>query len=87
MRTVERDYFADRMTRAEIDDLARRAGGIRNVFAFGSPSFRKLGRDPDAFADADLVELVLGEPRFLRRPLLLTDDGRVLVGGKAVREA
>ena len=84
MRTVERDFFADRLTQAEIEDLARRAGGIRNLFAFGSPSFRKLDRDPASLADGELVALVLGEPRFLRRPLLVTDDGRVLAGGKAV---
>jgi hypothetical protein len=43
-----------------------------------------LARNPEGFADEELVELGLGEPRFLRRPLLVTDDGRVLAGGKAV---
>ena len=81
-----RDFFADRLTRAELQDLARAAGGVRAIFAFGSPSFRKLERPPDAFSDAELIDLALGEPRFLRRPLLVTDDCRVLFGGKAVRE-
>ena len=84
MRASERDYFADRLTRPELEALAQIAGGIRKVFAFGSPSFKKLGRAPESYADAELVDLVVGEPRFLRRPLLVADDGRVLVGAKAV---
>ncbi len=81
---MARDFFADRLTRAELEELTRAAGGIRPIFAFGSPSFRKLERAPEDFSDAELIDLALAEPRFLRRPLLVTDDGRVLVGGKAV---
>lgn len=87
MRAEERDFFARPLERGELEDLARRAGGIRNVFAFGSPSFKKLGRDAGAIPDAELIDLVLSEPRLLRRPLLVTADGRVLAGGKAVSEA
>ena len=36
----ERDFFAQRLTRDELTDIARRAGGIRAIFAFGSPSFK-----------------------------------------------
>lgn len=86
MRAEERDFFAHRLERAELEDLVRRAGGIRGIFAFGSPSFKKLGRDPAEVADDELFELVLAEPRLLRRPLLVTDDGRVLAGGRAVSE-
>jgi arsenate reductase-like glutaredoxin family protein len=75
------------LTRAELEDLARAAGGIRHIFAFGSPSFRKLEREAEQFSDAELIDLAVAEPRFLRRPLLVTDDGRVLAGGKAVSAA
>ncbi len=57
------------------------------MFAFNSPSFKKLARDPASFSDPDLIDLILAEPRMLRRPLAVTDDGRVLAGGKAVSEA
>ena len=46
-----------------------------------------MGRAPDELKDGELLDLVLEEPRFLRRPLAVTDDGRVLVGGRAVAEA
>jgi arsenate reductase-like glutaredoxin family protein len=74
------------LSEAELRDIARRAGGIREISAFGSPAFKKLGRDPESYSDDELVALVLAEPRLLRRPLLVAGD-RVLVGGRAVSEA
>lgn len=87
MSAEERDFFAHPLTREELDEIARRAGGVRNVFAFNSPSFKKLDRDPASLSDEELSDLILSEPRMLRRPLMLTDDGRVLAGGRAVSEA
>lgn len=83
---AEHDFFAQPLTRQELDELARRAGGIRAIFAFNSPSFKKLGRPPEAFADGELSDLILDEPRLLRRPLAVTAAGRVVAGGKAVSE-
>ena len=60
---------------------------MRNIFAFGSPSFRKLGRSADDLTDKELAELILSEPRFLRRPLIVTEDGRVLTGSRAAADA
>ena len=55
--------------------------------AFGGERFRSLGRPPESYADSELIEMALSEPRFLRRPLAVTDDGRVLAGSKAVSSA
>jgi arsenate reductase-like glutaredoxin family protein len=74
------------LSESELRELAAKAGGIRNIFAFGSPSFKKLNRAPDDLTDDQLIEMVLREPRMLRRPLLVQGE-RVLVGGRAVSEA
>ena len=37
-------------------------------------------------SDAELLELILAEPRLLRRPLLV-DGERVLVGGREISTA
>ena len=55
--------------------------------AFGGERFRSLGRTPESYTDSELIEMALSEPRFLRRPLALTDDGQVLAGSKAVSSA
>jgi len=87
VKTVDRDFFADRFTRDELEELARAAGGIRDIFAFGGQRFRALGKAPESFIDSELIDLALGEPRYLRRPLLLDDHGRVHAGTKAVSSA
>jgi arsenate reductase len=74
------------LTPAELERLAAMAGGVRRIFAFGSPSFKKLGRGPESFSEAELVQLILAEPRYLRRPLAVR-DGRVYVGGREVAGA
>jgi arsenate reductase-like glutaredoxin family protein len=73
------------MERAELELLARLAGGVHNLVAVQSPSFKKLGQPLEAYTAAELHDLILAEPRMLRRPLLVTDDDRLLVGKKAIQ--
>lgn len=54
----------------------------RDVLARRSPSARRLGIDPDALDDDELVRLMVQEPRLIRRPLLVV-DGRLVVGANA----
>lgn len=84
MQPEARDFFASPLTPEELHELIRMAGGVRPIFAFASPSFRKLGRPAESFGDEELAALILAEPRMLRRPLLVAGDGRVLAGARAV---
>lgn len=79
----DRDHFERPLERLELEALARRAGGVRAIFAFRSPTFRALGRDPESVTENELVEMILKEPRMLRRPILDL-GGRVVVGRQAV---
>ena len=45
------------------------------MFNFKSPSFKKMGLEQDKLKDAELIDLMLKEPRLVRRPV-------VRVGGK-----
>lgn len=40
------------------------------MFSFKSPSFKALGLDPAKLKDNDLINLVLKEPRLIRRPVV-----------------
>ena len=82
----ERDFFQDRFSEEEL----RRLLGDRppsDFFSWKSPSFRALGRPPESFTDEELLQLMLQEPRLIRRPLIQVGD-RVIVGTdkKAVEE-
>jgi arsenate reductase-like glutaredoxin family protein len=45
------------------------------MFNFRSPSFKKTGMDRNNLDDSDLIELMLREPRLIRRPLVRIRDG------------
>jgi arsenate reductase-like glutaredoxin family protein len=45
------------------------------MFNFRSPSFKKTGMDRSNLDDSDLIELMLREPRLIRRPLVRIGDG------------
>ena len=58
------------------------------MFAWRSPSLKKLGLAGNDLSDAEMISLMLQEPRLVRRPLVLM-DGKLLVGAniKAVEAA
>lgn len=40
------------------------------MFNFRSPSFKKLGIDKDKLGDEELIQLMLKEPRLVKRPVV-----------------
>ena len=49
------------------------------MFNFRSPSFKQLGLERDKLSDEKLVNLMLEEPRLVRRPVVRI-EGRVYFG-------
>ena len=43
------------------------------MFNFTSPSFAELGLGRDKLTDDELIELILKEPRLVRRPVVRID--------------
>ena len=83
----ERDFFKEGFSEAELRDLLGDTPAA-NVFSWRSPSARKLGLDRDTVANDELISLMVGEPRLIRRPLIQV-EGRLIVGTdkKAMAEA
>ena len=86
----ERDYFKEPFTEVEIRELAVLLGrmGLSQLFARRSPSLAKLGLADRELSEAEMLGLMLKEPRLIRRPLVRL-GGRLLVGAspKAVEAA
>ena len=84
---VERDYFKEPFTEAEIKDLAGDAS-LSKIFARRSPSLKKLGLADKELSDSEMLGLMLQEPRLVRRPLVKI-GGQLLVGAnlKAIEAA
>ena len=75
----ERDFFAEPFT---IEELSEAIGSrpVSDYFSWRSPSFRKMGLNRDELSDDKLLKLMVEEPRLIRRPLIMTSDGELIVG-------
>ena len=78
MELEERDFFKDTFTEMEIRGLAEDVG-ITQLFAKRSPSLKQMGLAGQDLSDAEMLELMLKEPRLVRRPLVRL-GGQLLVG-------
>ena len=81
MAFKDRDFFKDAFTRDEIIGLLQ-GKPAAEMFNFRSPSFKQLGKKPEDLADKDLIDLMLREPRFVRRPVVRI-DGQVYFSADA----
>jgi arsenate reductase-like glutaredoxin family protein len=83
----ERDFFKEPFTEVEIRELASSAS-IDQLFARRSPSLKQMGKADQELSEAEMVTLMLQEPKLVRRPLVRL-GGKLLVGAniKAVQAA
>jgi arsenate reductase (glutaredoxin) len=69
----ERDFFKNPFTRDEIRDLLK-GRSASEMLNFRSPSFKQLGLSRENLSDDELIELMLKEPRLIRRPIVRIGD-------------
>lgn len=69
MEVNERDFFKEPFTRVEMDELLQDKSASA-MFSFRSPSFKVSGLNPETLTDKDLINLMLKEPRLIRRPVV-----------------
>jgi regulatory protein spx len=75
-----RDLFKQPLSGAEIRALAARApGGLPVLLSTRSSQYKALGLDTRKVSDAELIALMVKEPRLLRRPILDLGD-RLVIG-------
>ena len=74
----EREFFKEPLSAEQIHILSQSAG-INQIFSWRSPSFKKMGLDGKSLTDTELVDLMLKEPRLIRRPLVEIGD-IILIG-------
>ena len=68
----ERDFFKTPFTRTEINALLQKQPASE-MFSFRSSSFKTLGLDQAKLKDKDLIDLMLKEPRLIRRTIVKVD--------------
>ena len=75
----ERDYFREPLTEEEIREIAA-LSGIDQIFARRSPSLKQMGLAGQDLSEDEIINLMLKEPKLLRRPLIRVGD-QVFAGG------
>jgi len=73
-----RDIFRAPLTEDEVRGLLGRSS-VDDLFSWRSPTARARGLQPGDLDEDDAIRLMAGEPRLLRRPLILAGD-RLIVG-------
>jgi len=85
LEVSDRDFFKDTLSEAEIRELASLAG-TENIFAWRSPSLKKLGLAGKDLSEDEMVKLMMQEPKLMRRPLLKVGNKIMVGAGNAVVE-
>lgn len=75
----ERDFFAEPFSVEELGTLIGEAP-VSDYFSWRSPSFRKLGLKREEMGEDQMLGLMADEPRLIRRPLIKTSEGTLIVG-------
>jgi len=65
----ERDFFKDKFSREEIVTLLQ-GRPASEMFNYRSPSVKSMGLDPPKLTSDRLIDLMLEEPRLVRRPVV-----------------
>lgn len=73
----ERDFFLNRFSLDELRILIG-AQSPSNFFSWNSPSFKRLQVDRASLSDDQIIDMMLQEPRLIRRPLALV-NGELIV--------
>lgn len=81
----ERDFFKEPFTRAEIEDLLG-SRPASEMFNFRSPSFKQMGLERDTLSDSRLIDMILKEPRLVRRPVVRIGDDVYFGADRSVLE-
>ena len=79
LEVTDRDFFKETFSESEIRELAAMAG-TENIFARRSPSLKKLSLVDKELSDDEKINLMLQEPKLVRRPLIKV-GGKLMVGG------
>ena len=81
----DRDFFKNPFSQAEITELLK-GKSAAEMFNFKSPSFSQLSLDRNKLNDKELIELMLKEPRLIRRPVVRIGDKVYFGADKSVLE-
>ena len=79
-----RDLKAHRLSRAEVEELARKVGGAEALFSKRAMKYRQMGLRERDLTEEDLLRLMTEEYTFITRPVIVRGE-RATAGFSAKR--
>jgi arsenate reductase (glutaredoxin) len=70
-----------------LNELAQGLGGVEVLFSKRAMKYRALGLHEKTLSDQDMLKIMHEEYTFIKRPVIVTDTGRVLAGFSAKQYA
>lgn len=74
-----REIKTQKISEAELDDLARLAGSYELLFSRKAVKYRTLNLKDKKLSEKDIRKLILSEYTFLRRPVMVIGD-QIFIG-------
>ena len=73
------DYFIDPISRAKLQDLARKIGGSpRDLVRTKEPEYRELDLDRAGVTDDELLDALAANPKLVQRPIVEVGDRAII---------
>lgn len=69
-----RDLKAEPLSRAEVEELARKVGGAEALFSKRAMKYRKMGLHEQQLSEDDLLRLMAEEYTFVTRPVIVRGE-------------
>lgn len=73
----------EKISREELEELCRLIGGVDKLFSKRAMKYRAWGLHEKELSDEDMLNYMLEEYTFIKRPVLVTQDKQVLAGFSA----
>ncbi len=84
---VLQDIKTEPITEAQIDEMAKMAGGYEPLFSRRAMKYKSMGLKDKTLSEHDYRQLILDEYTFLSRPVMIVNDQVFVGNSKKVVEA
>ncbi|GAC1399775.1 MAG: arsenate reductase family protein [Pyrinomonadaceae bacterium] len=72
--SVWRDLKASPLNRVEVEMLAKKVGGIAEMFSKRARKYRELGLDKRTLSDDEMLSLMCEDYTFIKRPVVVKNE-------------
>jgi Spx/MgsR family transcriptional regulator len=76
VRIVRRDFFKERFTKAELNDVLERAGMTpKDALSKRANAYKELELEGKSLTDREILTLMIEHPTLIKRPLIIGTGG------------